>query len=344
MVSILNRRSIAAIFVALMSSVILFKVLRNSSGSGSGQRDEHRLQTADGDSDAPKNSRKAAAGLGGSHFGSTPAIAIVPSQSDSQTFEAHTSQVPNPLEEPLTTDLSELNFAGVQSRINGSNQQDLVDLSADLYFLCALRIENEAQLARWLQIGMVPNTTAGIHSARWLSQKLAVPCAGYTEPRARRTPQELAAFSEAANARAYETSLTGDIQLFFSAAQTKPELFNVGLGSLLTKATSPRHFRMVGSLNMLSKTYWRFGARFYIKDIRQRWSLALAQRIALDRRACDLSRLCGSEQFDSLLLCAEFAVCRAGITSEQVWQEVASRRELLASESMYASILAGQFD
>jgi hypothetical protein len=64
-----------------------------------------------------------------------------------------------------------------------------------------------------------------------------------------------------------------------------------------------------------------------------------AQAIALDRLACSLSNQCGPEQFDSVMLCAEYSNCRPGITSEMVWRDVAAPYDLRAADAMFQELL-----
>ena len=235
-----------------------------------------------------------------------------------------------------------MNFSAAQVRARQSNDTRLKSLEVELYFLCALRVNDEVQLSQWVKHRLIPNTEASIQSARWLAKKLAPYCAGVSKTSSLPSTEEGQKIIEAARARSTEISLYGNIEMLFAAAQSKPELIDTALMGFLSKAQSPYAFRLAGMLNMYSKAPWGFGANFYAADTRNQRSLAMAQRIALDRRACDYSRLCGPEQYDSLVLCAEFSLCRPGITSAQVWADVASIREIRAADFIYAALASSR--
>ena len=245
-------------------------------------------------------------------------------------------------EKSLLEELAVMNLSAVQVRARQSNDTRLRSLEAELQFLCSLRVNDELQLLQWVKHRLIPNTEVSIKSARWLAKKLAPYCAGVSKSSSPRSTEDGRRVTYEARARSTEISLYGNIEMLFAAAQSKPELIDTALIGFLVKADSPYAFRLAGSLNMYSKAPWDLGANFYAADTRNRRSLALAQRIALDRRACDYSRLCGPEQYDSLLLCAEFSVCRPGVTSAQVWADVASIRELRAADSVYAALASSR--
>jgi hypothetical protein len=58
------------------------------------------------------------------------------------------------------------------------------------------------------------------------------------------------------------------------------------------------------------------------------------------RLRCDLTHACGSEQLDSLLVCARYFQCRPGISVEEVWRSVASPYELQAAQAIYEQYVA----
>jgi hypothetical protein len=61
----------------------------------------------------------------------------------------------------------------------------------------------------------------------------------------------------------------------------------------------------------------------------------MAQSVAITRMRCQVTRACGPEQFDSILLCARYFQCKPGISVEEVWRNVASPAELRAAEVIY---------
>ena len=69
-------------------------------------------------------------------------------------------------------------------------------------------------------------------------------------------------------------------------------------------------------------------------------SLSRAQTVAIMRLRCDMTRACGPEQLDSLLVCARYFQCRPGISVEEVWRSVASPYELQAAQAIYQQYVA----
>ena len=199
----------------------------------------------------------------------------------------------------------------------------------DLLQFCSPKITDQAMLARWLQY-LRSKPTPTTENKVWIAIKSYEICRKYQSPAL--SDQDNRAFSTLHDRQAAELGppppaeqLRASFDNLVVQAQTVEQLW--GLASrAFTGAVGAEYFGIVPTRRT--------------NDAQSSASLSRAQTVAIMRLRCDMTRACGPEQLDSLLVCARYFQCRPGISVEEVWRSVASPYEFQAAQAIYQQYVA----
>jgi len=242
--------------------------------------------------------------------------------------------------DPIFDLLEEENFGAAELALSVSERESQRVAAESLRGLCSPSRANVDQSVRErLRGNSLPNTPRAIESIRWLVDRLEKPCQTLSPNPRRLDVKRIIELSVIKN-------VENDALILFGEGNTRPDVLDLGLRNLLSKTRDP------GTLRAIAHQAWALGGWSFGKQYVLRTSsnpphgtlnLRMTQRIALDLYACDTSRLCGPEQFDALVLCDEFFVCKSGISSFEAWSLVASPQIMEAALLMLSDLRAGKF-
>ena len=226
-------------------------------------------------------------------------------------------------------------FAALQA-FEAARWQDMdaVGFYGDLLGFCkGQRFGNRSQLERWIAHTRA-TPTATTESDVWITSKSFEVCANYRSPPI--NPQTMPMFSALSRKKKAEI---GPIPA--------PEARRNWFDQRVVNA------KRIDTLWQLAdgRSRGAVGANYFNLDTEQddgygynsspaSASLSQAQTVAIMRLRCDMTRACGPEQLDSLLVCARYLQCRPGISVEEVWRSVASPYELQAAQAIYQQYVA----
>ena len=211
---------------------------------------------------------------------------------------------------------------------------DAVGFYGDLLGFCKRqRFGNRSQLERWIahtRATPTPTTESNV----WITSKSFEVCANYRSPPI--NPQTMPMFSALSRKKKAEI---GPIPA--------PEARRNWFDQRVVNA------KRIDTLWQLAdgRSRGAVGANYFNLDTEQddgygynsspaSASLSQAQTVAIMRLRCDMTRACGPEQLDSLLVCARYLQCRPGISVAEVWRSVASPYELQAAQAIYQQYVA----
>jgi hypothetical protein len=206
---------------------------------------------------------------------------------------------------------------------------DALGFYGDLLSFCSLHMQNRSQLEKWVAYyRSTPSPTT--ESKVWVLNKRFEICANYHAPK---IDSSTAATRFSALSRIKQAE-TGPLP----AAEQRRDWFDqrvVNAKSIDTLwGLADGNFRGAIGAEYFNLDTRRGDAHGY-NDSPASASLSRAQTIAIMRLRCDMTRACGPEQLDSLLLCSRYSQCRPGISVEEVWRSVASPHEFQAAQSIY---------
>jgi hypothetical protein len=207
--------------------------------------------------------------------------------------------------------------------------EESIAFFGDLLTFCSPKITDQAMLDRWLRY-LRSKPTPTTENKVWIAIKSYEICRNYQSPAL--SEQDLSAFSTLRDRKAAEIGPMPAAALvrawkdeWVVRAQTVEQLWGLASGSF-AGAVGAEYFGVVPTRRS--------------NDSQSVASLSLAQTVAIMRLRCDLTHACGSEQLDSLLVCARYFQCRPGISVEEVWRSVASPYELQAAQAIYEQYVA----
>ena len=226
-------------------------------------------------------------------------------------------------------------FAALQT-FEAARWQDMDALTfySDLLGFCrGQRFTNRSELERWIaRYRATPTPTT--ESEVWVTSKGFEICANYRAP----------PFSENTGAMVSALARKRKAEIGpVPAAEARRNWFDqrvVNAKSIdtLWQLADGRFKGAVGAEYFNVNT--QQGDQYNYNNSPDSASLSRAQTIAIMRLRCDITHACGPEQLDSLLVCARYRQCRAGISVDEVWRSVASPYELQAAQAIYQRYVA----
>ena len=208
---------------------------------------------------------------------------------------------------------------------------DTFEFFGDLVGICNFDAKTEAGLARKIAEIQRSGSPHSKHEI-WLTQKATALCRGFRAPQLSPLQglERFNAITAQRNALLGPTPVAKDLRVWFDNRVATTRSVN----ELWTLAETPT--------GAVGGEYFGVRPNYGHTDSPAEASLAMAQSVAITRMRCQVTRACGPEQLDSVLLCARYYQCKPGISVEEVWRNVASPAELRAARVIHQRYLVAR--